>query len=283
MRTAAFLFGLLLSSSLLAWSGEAHQLVALIAAKHLTPEAAAEVHRLLQKSELRKDLAEDLSLTDAAVVNWADQVRRERNWTADYHFVNIPLDAAAYDAKRDDPSGEHIVAAITKFEQVLADKTKSDEVRAEALLFLIHLVGDLHQPMHAVQRGNDKGGNRVRIMIPNTAPNRRKDERVSNLHELWDLWLVRAYVGDKEIAEFADALDKAVTDDDAAIWKTASVEEWADESHRIAVDHAYPGVAAEGTTKLDQRYVDEKREHVELQLKRAGVRLAHVLNSSLGK
>lgn len=263
------------------WSIEGHQIAAMIAADRLTPKAAAEVHRLLQATELRKDIGEDLAMSDAAVAGWADEVRRQRDWTQGYHFINIPFDADKYDAGRDDPGNKHIVANIEQFAKVLADKTKPDAVRAEALLFLIHLVGDIHQPLHCIQRGNDRGGNRVRVMIPNKAPNRRTDERVSDLHEVWDRWLVVEYKGADGIAAYADKLASTITATDVKQWESSPAEQWANESHKLAVELAYPGAAAEGTTRLTQEYFDKNRDAVELQLRRGGVRLATVLNEAL--
>src|SRR5687767_2936645 len=118
---------LILPSCSLAWGGEGHQLVALIAEGQLTPRAKAVV----------KELLDGANISDAAVVNWADEIRRERRDTADWHYVNIPHDAASFDAERDGRQGENIIAAIEREAKVLADKTQPREKRVEALKFVV--------------------------------------------------------------------------------------------------------------------------------------------------
>ena len=131
-----------------AWGGEGHQLVALIAEEHLTPAARAAV----------KELLDGGNISDAEVASWADEIRRERRETSPWHYVNIPHDADHFDRARDGRDGDNIIDAIQRETKVLADKTQPREKRVEALKFVVHLIGDLHQPLHCVDRNGDRGG-----------------------------------------------------------------------------------------------------------------------------
>lgn len=166
---------------------------------------------------------------------------------------------------------------ISHFESVLADKTRPKEERREALLFLVHLIGDLHQPLHCVDRNGDKGGNGRLVFFLGR-------QKAVKLHEVWDGLMVRRYVGPAggKVGAYSDAIDKQTTEAQSAEWAKESVVDWANESFRLAVEVAYPGVPADGPPpKLNQDYVDRAKPAVELQLRRAGVRLAAVLNRAL--
>jgi len=143
------LAGLVIAASILfhvsqasAWNGEAHQLVAWIAEERLSDKAKAGVKELLENAEI----------TDAEVVGWADQIRRERRESAPWHYVNIPVDAKGYDHKRDGKDGDTVIGAIERFTKILANPKVPREKRVEALKFVVHFIGDLHQPLHCVDR-----------------------------------------------------------------------------------------------------------------------------------
>src|SRR5207253_1938786 len=98
----------------------------------------------------------------------ATQAVREDRHSGDYHFVNIPTTAPdGYDAERDDPEGKHLVARLERYTRVLADKTLPKGSRAEALQFVVHLIGDAHQPLHCAERDADKGGNESHSVVRN--------------------------------------------------------------------------------------------------------------------
>src|SRR5687767_14511362 len=118
----SLVFVMLCASRCLAWGGEGHQLIALIAEDQLTPAARAAV----------KELLGDENISDATVASWADEIRRERSSTAPWHYVNIPHDAPGFDAKRDGRDGENIIDAIDQQAKLLADKTQPREKRVEA-------------------------------------------------------------------------------------------------------------------------------------------------------
>ena len=142
---------------LLAWGGDGHQIVCLIAEDRLTPAAKAAVHDLLGK---------DVNISDAEVASWADKVRRERPATGPWHFVDIPLDAKGFDEKRDGRHGNNVMDKVSDFRAVLKDRKASKQDRAEALKFLVHFVGDLHQPLHCAEPNGDKRRERPAGVLP---------------------------------------------------------------------------------------------------------------------
>lgn len=268
MRLLAYIVGIVLvaASPLLAWGGEAHQAIALIAEERLSADA---------KAGIRDLLGADANISDAEIASWADQIKRERRDTAPLHYVNIPADSSGFDADRDGNNGANLIDAIGRFEAVLKDRTQPKESRAEALKFLVHLVGDLHQPLHCAERDGDKGGNLCRVYFLERA-------RLTNLHTVWDTDLVRQYVGRTRIAEYSQALNESVTANDAKSWEGGTVKDWANETFWIAADKVYVGVpASEPPLRLDERYVDSQMPIVELQLRRGGIRLAALLNRAL--
>jgi hypothetical protein len=179
---------LLLPSVLFAWSGDGHQIVALIAEDHLTPQAQAGIHELLGK---------DVNIPDAEIASWADNYRREHRETAPWHYVDIPVDAETFDEGRDGKNGNNVIDKIGDFEKVLVDKTAPIEKRAEALKFLVHLVGDPHQPLHCADRHGDRGGN-SRLVFYLDRP------RATNLHMVWDSTILIQRRGTVRIAAYAD-------------------------------------------------------------------------------
>jgi hypothetical protein len=123
---------LLMPAVCFAWGGEGHQIVALIAENHLTPKAKAAITELLDGAQI----------SDAEVASWADEIRRQERDTADWHYVNIPHDATSFDRKRDGRKGENVIDKLTEQTAILADRSQPKEKRAEALKWVVHLVGD---------------------------------------------------------------------------------------------------------------------------------------------
>jgi len=264
---SAFVAALLLTvSQLFAWGGEGHQVVALIAEERLTEKAQSAIHELL---------GDDVNISDAEIASWADQIKRERRRTSPWHYVNIPFDSEGLDLKRDGSDGNNIVDRIESFQKLLADTSKPKEARVEALKFLVHLVGDIHQPLHCIDRAGDKGGNgRLCFLV-------EVKGKATNLHSVWDTALLRRYIGRTPIADYADKLNTDIDDRKAKDFTNGDVVAWANESWKTANEHVYPGVPADGPPPvLGQKYVDDARVVVEEQLKRGGVRLAVILNAS---
>jgi hypothetical protein len=148
------------------------------------------------------------------------------------------------------------------------------EKRAEALKWVVHLAGDIHQPLHCADRHGDKGGNKRLVFFLD------KREAV-NLHSVWDTWIIREMVGRQKIAAFAEALEKKITAKQRKEWAKGTPEEWANESHRVAVEKVYADVPENGPPpKLGPDYVREKAAVVAEQIGRAAIRLDSVLNAA---
>lgn len=242
-----------------AWGAIGHALIARVAAAHLTPQARARVRELLHGASL------------ADVASWADDVRETREETARWHFVDIPLWRRAYDPHRDcrkTPYGDCAVAAIGRFARTLADPQAPPAARGEALKFLVHLIGDIHQPLHCATN-HDGGGNDVLVTFFGEP---------ANLHWVWDTGIIE-HAGLREAA-YAGALETWLRSENVAALQRGSVVDWVNESHRLAVEHAYKIPADH---RLGDAYFAANRPIVDRQLATAGVRLARVLNDALGR
>ena len=294
-----------------AWGCEGHQIIALIALKHLQPQVAGQVNAILSAAPVSAALhryCRNLGLPPIAdAATWADDYRAEQPDTGPIHYVNIPLNGYRdnYDVAQMCQSG-CVIDAITKYVQQL--KTGRDAAaRGEALRFVIHLVGDIHQPLHD-EDNSDEGGNCVPVAFEDEAPrltNPQHEDYFPNLHSVWDTGLIESLLDDHAMAveEFADLLDIRYHPR-AARWNGGRPIDWAWEGHDAAVT-AYRALPAfiprEPETKvascadnhvgkrmadlhvdLGPRYDDVSHPIVEEQLAKAGVRLATLLNSALG-
>jgi hypothetical protein len=256
-----------------AWGKEGHQIVGFIAEMNLTPAAQAGIASLL---------GEDRRISDESISNWADYARNQVHATGAWHYVDIPVEFGKFDAKRDCQSSDCVVARVDRFRELLADKSLRNSDRQEAIKFLIHLVADMHQPLHCAERRNrlgqpDRGGNDCKV--------RFLDEPTdSNLHKVWDTSLLVHSVGDRSLSDYATSLGSRITAAQRAAWRQGDPRVWANQSHRVAVTHAYAGVAADGpATPLDVTYVAKNQRVVDEQLSRAGIRLAKILNEAFAE
>lgn len=257
MRHSSAPLFLLCAVPALAWGPEGHRLVARLAEARLTPGAQARVAAILGSG-----------VTLASMASWADDIRPARKETEPWHYINVPISRPHLDMARDCPSGNCVVAKVTEFREVMRDPATSAGRRREALLFVTHFVGDMHQPLHCGDDG-DKGGNQVRVQFLG---------RQMNLHRLWDSALLDRMPPEDEL--FA-SLSRAISPERAAKWSRGSVEDWAEESFQAARETAYgrlPNVRKGATARLGEAYERIADPVVELQLEKAGVRLAAVLN-----
>lgn len=245
----------------LAWSAEGHRVVARIADAGLTPEARAVVDRLL---------AGEVDPTLAGVAAWADELRDHQpekgRRTARWHYINFD-GRCGFEPPRDCPGNNCVVTQANMNYRVLADTAKPDEVRAEALKFVVHLVGDLHQPLHASPR-DDKGGNEYQVNLHGEG---------SNLHRIWDGTIIERR--GLAAADHADELLETPPADDPTLHSDRPVLEWALESCRLVEEgRVYP---AEGLHVIDDAFLDERLPLAEQRLREAGYRLAGLLNHAL--
>ena len=274
----------------LAWSARGHAMVADIATKLLTPSASAQVSALLQ-DDLRADGQRSGRKTLVEVASWPDELREtpEQRATGAYHFDDVPI-CGVPDKSKYCPDGKCGTVWFAKQTAILADRSQPPRARNEALKWIVHLAGDLHQPLHASDH-DDRGGNDVRI----TFLGRSQDDAVPgraapfpyNLHTAWDRLipyrLFDARGGyDRFLADMPSALTRAD-------WEVGTMDQWAAESFVLARDFLYPALPTDfvcgrpitAVVPLDERYDGLAAVVVEMQLKKAGVRLAKVLNDLL--
>ena len=236
------------------WLDLGHRMVAGIAEQRLTPRTAAAV----------RDILGGQSLADASV--WADNIRQYRHDADALHYVNIPLTATAYDSARDCAHGTCIIAAIASDRRVLATPSASPLDRAEALRFLIHFLGDLHQPLHVADDG-DRGGNRRTVYLEGDS---------TNLHKVWDGEILE-HQG-VTAASYLDQLRREMDTMDLAALEQGTIVDWAMEGHRLAAERAY---RLPRSGQLGGSYLEASRPVIDHALIAAGVRLAKVLNETL--
>ncbi len=222
--SASLLLGLALAAPASAWGPEGHKIVAAIAERRLSVTAAAAVDDLLKGHSL------------ASISLWADQVRATRPETYNWHFVDIPLESSAYVPQRDcqpSPKGDCVVAAINRSVEALRDPHLARPERVQALMFLVHFVGDVHQPLHSSEGKTatgapDRGGNLIAADFYG---------RQSNLHRIWDTGLI-SHSGMRQAA-LVEELSTLADSFPAETFTSASASVWATEAHMQARAHTY--------------------------------------------
>ncbi|MEB0280690.1 S1/P1 nuclease [Mucilaginibacter sp. 10B2] len=234
---------------LISWGFKGHRAIATIAQKHLTSNTAYVVSAYL-KGEAMADVS-----------TWADENKNPK--TAPWHFVNLPL-GLSHDAfvREISQSDNNVYTAILKTEASLKDKNLSVEDKNEALKYLIHLIGDAHQPMH-VSCKEDKGGNTIQL---------RFDNKGTNLHSLWDGRMI-----DHEGLSEADIVKNYDVATAAQIkqWQSDSPVEWLWESYQISSE-LYK-ISKPGQT-IDEAYYQKYIQVTRKRIDQAGIRLAGELN-----
>ena len=251
--------GLLLASvPALAWGAQGHEVAADIALRELRPAARAQVAHLL---------GSDAMLVQQS--NWADEIKDQRPDTAPWHFVDIPLGARGFVPRRDCARGDCVVAQIAADLQALRNRRLGDRARAQALLFLIHFVADVHQPLHA-EDNDDKGGNQVHVRLGR--------ERAS-LHKLWDVDVVEPLGPDPDA--IAESIERQLSPGRRKDWQSGTPSRWANEAHAIAREHVYPPLGGARDLRLPRDYAYREAPLARILLAKAGVRLGWLLNSTL--
>lgn len=249
-----------------AWGPEGHEAIAALA-EALLDEGA--------RRALLELLAKDQQLSDFDICVWADNIKKEQK-NGHWHYVDIPYDKADYVPERDGKDGSDVIERIAHFAAVLKDKATEKAERIKALKYLVHLVADMHQPLHCIERDHDQGGNKVLVTMPGSAEQ-------SNLHRVWDLDFVSRALNKAVPAAYGAKLAENEVSklEDAARTKLASgsVTDWALEAHAIAKKDIYEGVKSGDT--LTEAYVASGVTVTKKQMLAAGVRLARVLNEAL--
>ncbi|MFD2286638.1 hypothetical protein GJU39_19605 [Pedobacter petrophilus] len=241
----AFLFG--------SWGFFGHKTVATIAENHLTEEAKTAVKTLLGNESL------------ADVASWADEVRNQPEYknTAGWHFVNLPLGLSRRQFRDaiQAVKNENLLTALALNESIIKDSGATKNQKIIALKFIVHLVGDAHQPMH-VSRAEDKGGNTIQVQF---------DGKGTNLHSLWDSRLL-----DHQGLSITQLVEKDdVRKSKIRKWQKATPTDWLFESYKIS-SKLYEEV--EQNNKLDEAYYQSHIGIVNKRIEMGGIRLAGVLN-----
>lgn len=266
-----------------AWGSEGHKVVTAIAQAYLTPVARSNAEAILSGDPdtlTPPDLVSRSTWADA----WRGSGHRE---TAQWHFVDIELDnpdvaAACFGDPPPlplaslGPAGSCVIDRINAFTAELRNPQTPQAERVLALKYVLHLVGDLHQPLHASD-SHDRGGNCVLLSLGGA--------RTQNLHSYWDTSVVKA-MGSDPVALAAE-LRARITPAQKVLWERGTPRDWAMEAFAVARSTAYrlPSSAKcggdEGPVALPSGYAEAAQSAAALQLERAGVRLALVLNQAL--
>lgn len=239
------------------WGPDGHRIVAEVALGRLSHSVADETRRLLGGQNITE------------IASWADQVRTQRPSTGPWHYIDIEIGDSSYVPARDCKEDACVIAAVAAQMTILSDRRRPDSLRAEALKYVVHFIGDLHQPLHAGERA-DKGGNDVKLTFQG---------RQTNLHSLWDSGMLLSF-GQSDADIVRDINDELHRRDDVKATTKGTVVDWVMESHDIARDVVYRNLP--NSLEITPAYVDAARPVIHDRLLRAGVRLAVMLERALG-
>ena len=260
------------SSAVLAWGSEGHRVTGLVAAELLTPRARLRLNDLIPGADLG-DIANypDLNRSTLSLL-----IPNSDKW----HYDNQPVcQTLTFDEYC--PRGECASARVPVLAKILADFTNPSEIRALAARFLVHLVGDIHQPLHAADDG-DAGANFKNVLLPGATIARR-------LHSVWDSDLVKLALRGSSEREFAQQLLSRYRTKEVRDWQKTDIRDWMNESYELSKSVTYAKlpsfVCREAWTatpvELPQAYVNAAVEVIPIQLAKAGARVAAVLNRAL--
>ena len=270
------------------WWETGHRVVARVAAAHLTPAARVRVSRILGVPDTPQALTEAL----AKASTWADETKTATN-TGEWHYIDLALQDTRADIPKRCPGGNCAPARIRSFSsQLAAQKSDGRWSEADALRFVVHLVGDIHQPLHAASDA-DLGGN-CELLNPPVG-------EAKNVHALWDGQIVNEMNGsDVTISTGLESYLKELGLARQNEWSGGTPDDWAWDSHELARQNIYgklhiplepvvfPHGCKEAPTEItdfkaqvDALYIDSMKPVVRDQLAKAGLRLARVLNEAL--
>ncbi|MEO7468784.1 MAG: S1/P1 nuclease [Sphingobium limneticum] len=255
MRTRLFLPAILsiLASPAAAWGPTGHRVTGAIADANLSGVARAKVRMLLGEEDL------------AEASTWPDDMRSDPSefWqktASPWHYVTVMDDAYS---SSDAPAQGDAVTALTKFRATLLDPKATDDQKRAALRFIVHIVGDLHQPLHA-GAGTDRGGNDVKVEFFG---------KPTNLHSVWDSAIIESH--SLSYTEYAAWLSRSIRPEEVVSWSASTSADWVRES--VALRRTvYPA-----EPKLGYSYAYQHRPNIDARLKMAGVRIAAYLNAAL--
>lgn len=257
------------STQALAWGQEGHRVTGYIAQQLLSPQAKAVVNQLIPNA----DFAQLALYMDQHKQDLKQQLPGSDKW----HYNDEPV---CNGVEEDDcPNGNCASNQIERYSKVLADKSVGKAARAQALTFLIHMIGDIHQPLHAADN-HDRGGNDVRVRLAGSS-------KVSNLHSVWDTALVQQALNGANEQSWA-AQDLKYYARNIPGWQSGKAMDWINESNQYARSEVYGplsnfscGQAPSDVAYLDRTYQTAGAQLIKQQLAKAGARIAMVINQAL--
>lgn len=266
-----------------AWGDLGHEVTALIAYRHLLPQARARLDALLAGD------SDSLTAADfAARATWADKYRNAHRETAAWHFVDLEIEQpdlpsacfglpplAKDQVASQGPAQDCVVNKIDEFSAELANPATTQAERILALKFLVHFIGDLHQPLHAADH-RDRGGNCIGLATT--------IDQTANLHAYWDVAVVDA-LGTSAV-QIADKLDGLLDDAKIKAWSQGAPRNWAMDTFELARGDTYaipskPTCQDGGSIALSNEYQARAQQDAATQLLKAAVRMATALNTAL--
>jgi hypothetical protein len=240
-----------------AWGPTGHRIVAEIASRHLTPQARKAIMAILGPQSM------------AMVANWPDFIKSDTthkyDHTSPWHYLDFPANsthAQFEEVLQAHATGNNLYAQTQAMIKKLKDPASTKEERVFALTFLIHMLGDMHQPLH-IGRDEDQGGNKVQV---------NWFDRPTNLHRVWDEHLIDFQ--QLSYTEYTQALDTASAVE-VRKYQSGSIGDWMYESNQLA-DKVYSLTHA--GDKLSYRYNYWFVADLNSQLLKGGLRLAAILN-----
>lgn len=244
----------LFSTNAFSWGKAGHRIVGEIAQRNLTKKSKEELKNLLGNEDLSR------------VATWSDEIRSNRkyDYAGPWHYVSIPSGKTYFDQKRF-KDGD-ILEALFRLEEILRDAKALKEDKVFALKFLVHLMGDLHQPLH-VGIAEDRGGNNIKLKWFKTE---------TNLHTVWDENIID--FEQLSYTEYATYLN-FFTKDELKNYKTGTFIDWARESQDLRSVVYDIG----GSENVGYEYHHKVKPVFELRLRQAGLRLSAILNSIFAK
>jgi hypothetical protein len=253
-----------------------HETVAAIAYRNVTPAVRAEIGRLLKHQALLETPTCPARTIEEASV-WPDCIKElgpRFSYAYNWHYQNVNI-CKDFTLKGNCPDGNCVSAQIDRATKLLKDRTVPLRERVMALAFLVHFMGDLHQPLHAGDRG-DLGGNRARSSYGDFVGQKL------NLHTIWDGYLA------ERAASTPPSLVRLYSPEERATVQAGTIEDWSRDSWQVARDVAYasaygqPCGPADQRGTLDETKIEKLIEPARQQMIKGGLRLARLLNEALG-
>ncbi|WCT73521.1 S1/P1 nuclease [Sphingomonas naphthae] len=268
---------ILTASPAAAWWEWGHETVAGIARMNVTPRTRLEIDRLLKQGALVGTPTCPLKTIEDASV-WADCIKPlgdRFSYAYNWHYQNVDI-CKPFAVKPNCPDGNCVSAQIARAQRMLADRKLPTRDRIEALAFLVHFVGDLHQPLHAGDH-HDLGGNQAKVNYGAIGGR-------MNLHSIWDGLLAERAISTPEAG--AKGILAEVPVAERATLAGGTIEDWSRESWQMAHD-AYAAVMADpcatpdGRVTMDAATIDRLVPRVRLTIAKGGLRLAKLLDEAL--